>query len=55
LFWQKFNLEHIPSVDWNMRSISKKNFNETAGNLDNTAVLCISRDLAQNVFVVQKD
>jgi thiol peroxidase len=36
-----------------LRSISRK-INETAGNLDNTAVLCISKFICKTFFVVQK-
>jgi thiol peroxidase len=38
-------LNIFPSVDTGTCAASVRKFNETAGNLDNTAVLCISRDL----------
>ncbi|MGO4820566.1 MULTISPECIES: thiol peroxidase [unclassified Flavobacterium] len=38
-------LNIFPSVDTGTCAASVRKFNETAANLDNTAVLCISRDL----------
>lgn len=43
----------FPSIDTNVCATSVKNFNEKAVGLDNTTVLCISRDLpfAQKRFI----
>ncbi len=38
-------LNIFPSIDTSVCAMSVRQFNEKAGNLDNTAVLCISRDL----------
>lgn len=48
----KVVLNIFPSVDTGTCAASVRKFNEKAGNLDNTKVLCISRDLpfAQNRF-----
>jgi thiol peroxidase len=45
-------LNIFPSVDTGTCAASVRNFNKTAADLDNTKVLCISRDLpfAQNRF-----
>ncbi len=45
-------LNIFPSVDTGTCAASVRNFNKTAAELENTAVLCISRDLpfAQNRF-----
>lgn len=45
-------LNIFPSIDTGTCAASVRKFNEKAGNLDNTKVLCISRDLpfAQNRF-----
>jgi len=45
-------LNIFPSVDTGTCATSVRNFNKTAAELENTAVLCISRDLpfAQNRF-----
>jgi thiol peroxidase len=47
----------FPSIDTGTCAASVRKFNASAGKLENTAVLCVSRDLpfAQNVFVVLKD
>jgi thiol peroxidase len=42
---KKLILNIFPSVDTGTCAASVRKFNESAGNLDNTAVLCISRDL----------
>jgi thiol peroxidase len=42
---KKLILNIFPSIDTGTCAASVRKFNETAGNLDNTAVLCISRDL----------
>ena len=49
---KKLILNIFPSVDTGTCATSVRNFNEKASQLDNTAVLCISRDLpfAQNRF-----
>lgn len=46
-------LNIFPSIDTNVCATSVKNFNERASKLDNTEILCISRDLpfAQKRFV----
>lgn len=48
----KLVLNIFPSVDTGTCAASVRKFNEKAGNLENTKVLCISRDLpfAQNRF-----
>lgn len=48
----KLVLNIFPSVDTGTCASSVRKFNETAANLENTKVLCISRDLpfAQNRF-----
>lgn len=38
-------LNIFPSIDTGTCAESVRNFNKSAGNLDNTSVLCISRDL----------
>lgn len=38
-------LNIFPSIDTSVCAMSVRQFNEKAANLDNTAVLCISRDL----------
>ncbi|MFT4970479.1 MAG: thiol peroxidase [Chitinophagales bacterium] len=45
-------LNIFPSIDTGTCAESVRNFNKSAGNLDNTSVLCISRDLpfAQSRF-----
>ncbi|MDG1476897.1 MAG: thiol peroxidase [Vicingaceae bacterium] len=45
-------LNIFPSIDTGTCAASVRNFNKTAADLDNTTVLCISRDLpfAQNRF-----
>jgi thiol peroxidase len=49
---QKLVLNIFPSIDTGTCAASVRNFNKTAANLENTTVLCISRDLpfAQNRF-----
>jgi len=49
---QKLVLNIFPSVDTGTCAASVRNFNKTAADLENTKVLCISRDLpfAQNRF-----
>ena len=49
---KKLVLNIFPSVDTGTCAASVRNFNQTAAELDNTLVLCISRDLpfAQNRF-----
>lgn len=49
---KKLVLNIFPSIDTGTCAASVRNFNKEAANLDNTAVLCISRDLpfAQNRF-----
>ncbi len=49
---QKLVLNIFPSIDTGTCAASVRNFNKEAANLDNTKVLCISRDLpfAQNRF-----
>ncbi|WP_269235045.1 thiol peroxidase [Flavobacterium flavigenum] len=42
---KKLVLNIFPSVDTGTCATSVRKFNESAGNLDNTTVLCISRDL----------
>jgi thiol peroxidase len=42
---KKLILNIFPSVDTGTCAASVRKFNESAGDLDNTAVLCISRDL----------
>lgn len=42
---QKLILNIFPSVDTGVCASSVRKFNETAANLENTKVLCISRDL----------
>jgi thiol peroxidase len=42
---KKLILNIFPSVDTGTCAASVRKFNESAGNLDNTSVLCISRDL----------
>jgi thiol peroxidase len=42
---KKLILNIFPSVDTGTCAASVRQFNETAANLDNTAILCISRDL----------
>jgi thiol peroxidase len=42
---KKLILNIFPSLDTGTCAASVRKFNESAGNLDNTAVLCISRDL----------
>ncbi|EIA08725.1 thiol peroxidase [Flavobacterium frigoris] len=42
---KKLILNIFPSVDTGTCAASVRKFNETAGNLENTTVLCISRDL----------
>jgi thiol peroxidase len=46
----------FPSIDTGL-ALPVRKFNESAGKLENTAVLCVSRDLpfAQKRFVVLKD
>ena len=53
---QKLVLNIFPSIDTGTCAMSVRTFNEKAAGLENTKVLCISRDLpfAQNRFVVQK-
>ncbi|OEK05940.1 thiol peroxidase [Roseivirga misakiensis] len=49
---QNLVLNIFPSVDTGVCATSVRNFNKTAANLNNTSVLCISRDLpfAQSRF-----
>ncbi|MGB0390036.1 MAG: thiol peroxidase [Salibacteraceae bacterium] len=49
---KKLVLNIFPSIDTGTCATSVRNFNKEAANLDNTLVLCISRDLpfAQNRF-----
>jgi thiol peroxidase len=49
---KKLVLNIFPSIDTGTCAASVRNFNVSAANLENTAVLCISRDLpfAQNRF-----
>jgi thiol peroxidase len=42
---KKLILNIFPSIDTGTCAASVRKFNETAGNLENTTVLCISRDL----------
>lgn len=42
---KKLILNIFPSIDTGTCATSVRKFNATAGNLENTAVLCISRDL----------
>lgn len=42
---QKLVLNIFPSIDTGVCATSVRNFNQLAANLDNTKVLCISRDL----------
>jgi thiol peroxidase len=42
---KKLILNIFPSIDTGTCAASVRKFNETAGKLENTAVLCISRDL----------
>lgn len=42
---KKMILNIFPSIDTGTCATSVRKFNETAGNMENTAVLCISRDL----------
>ncbi|MFK7001523.1 thiol peroxidase [Flavobacterium oreochromis] len=42
---QKIVLNIFPSIDTGICAASVRKFNETASNLENTKVLCISRDL----------
>lgn len=42
---KKLILNIFPSIDTGTCATSVRKFNETAGNLENTTVLCISRDL----------
>ena len=46
----------FPSVDTGTCAASTRRFNQEASSLENTTVVCVSRDLpfAQNDFVVQK-
>ena len=42
---QKVILNIFPSIDTGICALSTRKFNEAANDLDNTAILCISRDL----------
>ena len=52
----KVVLNIFPSIDTGVCAASVRKFNETAASLDNTKILCISRDLPlhRNVFAAQK-
>jgi thiol peroxidase len=56
IFRQKLVLNIFPSVDTGTCAASVRKFNESASALENTIVLCISRDLpfAQSRFVEPK-
>lgn len=54
---KKVILSVFPSIDTNVCAMSVRKFNEEASKLDNTVVLCISKDLpfAQGRFCASED